>query len=203
MDWTNSAWATRCSPRYFANSAAPIQRVELYYIIGTDWLGVGSTFSFGVFGVHSDGVYEKVPWRDVTWQSSNPRVIEVLDQLFGTLRAVSPGTAVITATYQGLSDSVTQEIRSGQPAFPYLNIQPYAAPSEELRTAQARALWHESSPSFLDVTTQATWASSNTLVATVNAGLVTAQGVGTVRITATYQGYSKSYVFSVSTSVRR
>ena len=96
-------------------SAAPIQRVELYYIIGTDWLGVGSTFSFGVFGVHSDGVYEKVPWRDVTWQSSNPRVIEVLDQLFGTLRAVSPGTAVITATYQGLSDSVTQEIRSGQP----------------------------------------------------------------------------------------
>jgi hypothetical protein len=155
-----------------------------------------------VFGVHSDGVYEKVSGRDITWQSSNPRVIEVLDQLFGTLRAVSPGTAVITATYQGLSDSFTQEIRSGQPPFPYLNIQPYAAPFEELQTVQARALWYES-PSFVDVTSQATWTSSNNLVATVNAGLVTAQGVGTVRITATYQGYAKSYVFSVSASVRR
>ena len=184
-------------------SSAPVQRVEIYYISALDWVSVGSNVSFGLFAVHGDGVYERLNPQQISWQSSNPAVIALQTPSFGTWRAVSPGVAVLTATYQGLSDSVTQEIRSGSPPFPYLDISPRSLPSEELGSAQVRARLHESPGSFPDVTAHATWSSSNPLVAIVDAGLVTATGVGTARITATYQGYSKSLVFSVTTSIRR
>jgi len=184
-------------------SPAPVQRVEIYYQFPMDWVSVGSNLSFGLFAVHSDGIYEKLNPQQISWQSSNPAVIMLQTPTFGTWRAVSPGTAVLTATYQGLSDSVTQEIRSGPPPFPYLDISPRSLPSAELGTEQVRARFHESSSSFPDVTEQATWTSSNPLVATVTGGFVTAAGVGTARITAVYQGHTKSLAFSVTTSIGR
>ena len=168
-----------------------------------DWVAVGSTFGYGLFAVHGDGVYEKLGLSQVSWQSSNPAVIALQTPDFGTWRAVAPGTAVLTATYQGLSDSISQEVRSGRPSFPYLEISATRAPTEVLRSEQLRALLHESPSSFPDVTAQAAWSSSNPLVATVTAGFMTATGVGTARITATYQGYTASFVFSVTTSAGR
>jgi len=52
-----------------------------------------------------------------------------------------------------------------------------------------------------DVTTAATWTTSDPTVATVSAGLISAVGVGNVTITATYQGHAAFIrVFVVTTS---
>jgi len=48
-----------------------------------------------------------------------------------------------------------------------------------------------------NVTSQATWPSSNQVVATVNSGLVTALQAGTVDITATYQNVNGSVRLTV------
>ena len=48
-----------------------------------------------------------------------------------------------------------------------------------------------------NVTSQATWQSSNQVVATVNSGLVTALQAGTVDITATYQNVNGSVRLTV------
>jgi hypothetical protein len=176
-----------------------VQGVETYYTSGHDWLAIGSTFGFGLFAIHTDGVYEKVALQSVTWTSSNPAVIGVISS-FGTLQARSPGTAQITGTYQGFSASVAQEIRAGIPPYPFLEIWPHVSPSQEGMSANARARWRESNTSFPDVTDGAVWTSSNPAVATVTAGLVTAGSVGTTRITASYNGTSASYTFSVHES---
>lgn len=47
-----------------------------------------------------------------------------------------------------------------------------------------------SSGATQNVTSQATWASSDEAVATVSGGLVTAVAVGTCEVTATYEGLS-------------
>jgi hypothetical protein len=185
-------------------STAPLERVEIYYPIAYSWLAVGSTFSFGVFAVHTDGVYEQVSTpRGVTWASSDPAIVAVSSPTTGTLRAVSPGIATLTASYQGRSASVTQEIRAGEPPYPFLEIWPTAAPSRQYMTRDARARRRESNTSFPDVTAAATWTSSDPRVATVDGGVVLATGVGTTRITASHGGMTASYVFSVYESYPR
>ena len=49
-----------------------------------------------------------------------------------------------------------------------------------------------------DVTAEADWASSNTAVATVDAGLATGVGAGTIEITATFEGISDRAMLNVS-----
>ena len=52
-----------------------------------------------------------------------------------------------------------------------------------------------------DVTAYAAWSSSNASVATVSAGKITAKGVGTATITATYNGYTAKSTVTVTDAV--
>ena len=52
-----------------------------------------------------------------------------------------------------------------------------------------------------DVTAYAAWSSSNASVATVSAGKITAKGVGTTTITATYNGYTAKSTVTVTDAV--
>ncbi len=183
-------------------SSTPVQSIEIFYTFGLDWLAIGSTFGFGVFAIHADGIYEKVSVQQgVVWTSSDSAVVQVIPTGLGSLRAAGPGIAQVTATYQGFSASVAQEIRTGIPPYPFLEIAPHASPSEEGMSMDAGARWRESNTSFPDVTTLSTWTSSNPTVATVSGGRITARSVGTTRITANYNGASASYTFSVHQSL--
>jgi hypothetical protein len=67
------------------------------------------------------------------------------------------------------------------------------------QTSQLTATATLSSGSAQNVTTEATWQSSNTAVATVSSsGLVSAQGYGGATITAAYQGMNAQTTFTVT-----
>ena len=63
----------------------------------------------GAFAQFSDGTGLYVP---ATWTSSNDSVITIADN---ALRARTPGTATVTATYDGRSDSETFTVEAGVP----------------------------------------------------------------------------------------
>jgi hypothetical protein len=124
--------------------------------------------------------------RDVstlaTWQSSNAVLASVsptgLVTMFGT------GEVDIRATYQSVSGSLHLLVANASVA--QLTIS--SAPSGPAASFQLTATARFADGSTQDVTRSATWASSNTGVATVSSGLVSVVADGEVDIRATFQG---------------
>jgi hypothetical protein len=65
------------------------------------------------------------------------------------------------------------------------------------QTVQLRAVAQLSDGSEQDITSLATWASDNPVVATVSSGLVTAVRSGTARVRASYQNAEGESAFSI------
>jgi uncharacterized protein YjdB len=143
---------------------------------------VGSSFSFGVFAIHGDGVYEQV--TSAVWTTSNPSVVRVANTS-GYLIAAGPGTATISATFQGFTDSVEVGVISEQERRSYPKLQVSASSFLGVGSSVAvRAIYNEDAIRWHEVQDGASWASSNPSVATVNNGLVTGVGQGTGRCPA-------------------
>jgi len=131
--------------------------------------------------------------RPVAWTSSNTLVASVAAN--GTVKAVAPGTAIISATSDGNSGSTTVTVTP--PAVPATADKILISPSSIGNLGHG----HSAQLSATAVDAQGnpipgavfTWHSSNTYVATVNSsGRVTGQHSGTVTITATFSGKSGS-----------
>ena len=103
----------------------------------------------------------------------------------------------------GSSSSSTSPTSPSQPTvtLQYVSVTGTFAIGAQGGTTQLRAMASTTSGSQ-DVTSQATWSSSNGAVATVSSsGLVSAAGTGLALITASYQGLSGYGGVSVATSV--
>lgn len=132
--------------------------------------------------------------RTVTWTTSNASVATVASN--GTVTGVGAGTAVITATSEGVTSQITITVTRAAIATITIAISP--AQIGIGGTAQATA-------SVVDSTGKAvtdavlTWSSSDQNVATVNSsGLVTGVGSGTARIDARAEGILGSANVTVS-----
>lgn len=97
---------------------------------------------------------------------------------------------LILAACSGANSGINSGSASG--ALSGVTLQPAAAPSIAVAgTVQvgANAGYQESSTTvYKDVTSSATWSSSDTSVATVSKGLVTGAGIGSATITASLDG---------------
>ncbi len=132
-------------------------------------------------GTFTDGTMQDLT-ADVTWSSSNVAFATV--SASGLATAVGPGTAMInavsgtiTGTKQLMVDSATLQAIALAPEMPAV---------ARGTTRQFAATGSFSDGITLDVTSQVTWASSNsTLAAVSSAGLASAVAVGTPTITAT------------------
>jgi hypothetical protein len=159
---------------------------------------------FGLFAyvLNSAGAYEDVTMR-ASWSTSDPLVISraATTPTTGPMPfiAMSVGTAVITAQYQGFSTSVTiATFRRDRPAYPTLIVSGGDARSLGSSTP-AIATLQQSATESQNVTTLASWSSSDGTVATVGSdGVVRAIAPGTTLITASFNGLSASYLLSVS-----
>jgi uncharacterized protein YjdB len=128
------------------------------------------------------------------WQSSNPTVATVSS--VGLLAAVAPGTATITATYQGMAGTLAVTVNDTVISLLLLGTTPLTASSSQTSQFVASAMM-SSGPEQL-VTAFATWVSSNPGVATVSStGLVTAVAAGTTAITASYHGVTGALIVTV------
>ena len=121
--------------------------------------------------------------QTVTWSSSDESVATV--SASGVVTGVSEGTATITATYDGCSESCEVTVKKK------LSLNKNITSIYVGNTEQLTATTYPENQTV-------TWESSNESVATVNAnGVVTGVSAGTATITATYDGSSESCVVTV------
>lgn len=119
--------------------------------------------------------------RTVTWSSNRSDVATVTST--GTVAAVSPGTATITASSEGRSGTAT--ITVDAPSVNRVEITPATATVDVGGSFRLTATVYDSRGNVI-TTAQVAWASSNTEIATVdNTGRVRGVKEGTVTITAT------------------
>ena len=130
--------------------------------------------------------------KDVKWKSSSPSVASVDEN--GTVRAVSPGEASITATAGGKSASCTVTVTKKVIPVTSITLDRY---SVTIEAGQSTTLVATVSPS--DATDKdVTWKSSNTGVATVDEnGTVRAVSEGQAVVTATAGDKSATCVVAV------
>jgi Bacterial surface proteins containing Ig-like domains len=134
--------------------------------------------------------------RTVTWSSATPAVATVVAAT-GVVTAVAPGSAVITATSEGQTGTVTLTVTP----IPVATVT-VSAPSTSVVVGGTIALTATTRDASGTVLTGrgVAWSSGTPAVATVNAttGVVTAVAPGSSTITATSEGKSGSVTITVS-----
>jgi|SRR6267142_3233849 len=175
-------------------TSASVLALQVHYRSAMGPALVGSGFAFRAYTVDSDGVYEDVTSK-AAWSSSNSGVAALTTAPSG-FSAFAPGLADISATYQGMTSSVTVTVVEPDREFPVLKLGS-GDPQVIGRTSVATAMLMTNRTQGVNVTGSATWSSSDPSVAAVLAGSVTAVGAGTARITARFNGLSASYGLSV------
>ena len=128
-----------------------------------------------------------LPDRGMIWTTSNAGVATVDGT--GLVTAKEKGTAIITATAEGKSDASEFTISPG--AVSKVNVTPNPVSMVAGDKQRLAVSAQDATGSVLTVTT-ADWASSNTQVATVSQGEVTALSGGTAQISATVDGVTGS-----------
>lgn len=138
--------------------------------------------------VNNDGSIGTVTSSDLEWTSSDVNVVEVED---GKVKPVNVGSATITASYLGLSATVTVVVRS---SFQAIKLTPNTKQTKMVGdsplTLEANVLKSDGTES--NINALAEWISSNPMAATVNNGVVSFRSEGTTTITVKYEGISKS-----------
>ena len=146
------------------------------------------------YKTYADGVLESS--NDVTssatWSSSSSSVAGVSG---GTITGNGIGSATITATYKGKSATCSVKV-TGSPTLS-LGWTSVNLKRGDVRT-NAAIYNPNNGTASTNVTSSAVWTTSNSGVATVVGGQITAQGKGTCTITATYNGVSAGCTVNVT-----
>src|SRR5881396_3720701 len=132
--------------------------------------------------------------RTVTWSSNNTSV--AIADVNGNVTAIAPGSATITATSEGQSGTAAITVTSVPVAS--VTVSPASASVQAGQTIQLTATPKDANGNALTGRV-VTWSSSNTSVATVNAGgFVTSSAAGSATITAASEGKSGTSAITVT-----
>lgn len=141
----------------------------------------GTTKQFTATGVFSDGTTQDLT-AQVTWSSSNTGIATI--DSAGLATAANTGSATISATSGSISGTTTLTVTAA--TLTSISVTPTNPSIAKGTTKQFTATGTFTDATTQDLTTQATWSSSNTGVATVNSnGLTTSVATGSTTITAT------------------
>ncbi len=147
-------------------------------------LDIHERLQLEVMAFYSDGSTSEVTLLSA-FDSSDPAVAAVGDD--GQVQAIAEGTAVITAGYQGFSD--TAQIRVNPPVFESIQVEPDMVTLPVGYTQQLVVWAHYSDGSRREVTGEATYMPPDNGVVSVSpGGLVTALMEGEASILVNYQG---------------
>lgn len=150
---------------------------------------VGGKQQLELTATFADGTRKNVT-ASASYSSSSPSVADVKD---GFVIGYSAGTTTITASYG--TQTATLPVKVGQ-------VNTLSVDKSEVYLAVKGT--HQpvlKDENETDVTSQATWTSSNEAVASVSdGGLITAYSSGTAKITATYGGKTATITVNVETA---
>lgn len=154
----------------------------------------GTTRQLTATGTFSDGTRQNLS-NQVTWTTSATNVATV--DGVGLVRAVTMGTATITAARGGVTATAT--INTTTATLTSIAIDPTTPSIAKGLTRQLSVNGRYSNNLTQPITSMVAWSSSATAVATVsNAGLLTAVAPGTSTITATAGGFTSTLALTVS-----
>ena len=152
---------------------------------------VGATQHFTATGTYSDGSTADFT-SQVVWSSSNTSAVTIAAG--GTATAVGGGTAKISASFAGLT---SQPVAIMVKVLSAIMIEPVASPRNlNVGASQAfTAVGIYSDGSMTDITSQVTWTSSNTNIATIlSNGSAAGVAAGTAMISATLSGITSQSI---------
>jgi trimeric autotransporter adhesin len=171
-------------------SAPPLAVVQV--TPNTSGVGVGSTLTLKVSLIDAAG--DTVAGPNPTWRSSAATIASVTAA--GAVRGLTPGTASILATVNGVTGAAVIAVQPK--AVAALSVTPATATRLVGQTVQMSAAL-KASDSTVITGRFVEWSSSAPSVATVSStGLVTALGAGTAVIRGSSEGKSATATVSVS-----
>jgi hypothetical protein len=155
-------------------------------------IAAGTTVQFAAVGTLLDGATQNII-SYVTWTSSNAGAATISGSGLASTTPSSTGSTTITATFGAISGT-TSLTTAGVTS---IAITPAAASGARGTTLQFTAAGNLSNGASQDLTTFATWATSNAAIATISnaagsQGLATAVGLGTASITAAFGGVTSN-----------
>jgi uncharacterized protein YjdB len=165
-------------------------------VSGGSSLAAGSTEQLTAQGTYSDSSTQALT-SQATWQSSDPTVATVSA---GLLTALKAGSVTITATMGSVSGTAVVAVTAGTSGtVTTITISPALFSIASGQNQQLNAQGVNGDGTSQDVTSQVTWSSSATNVATVSgSGMVTGVSAGTSTITATLGSVSRTAVATVT-----
>ncbi|HWX33267.1 MAG TPA: Ig-like domain-containing protein [Steroidobacteraceae bacterium] len=157
----------------------------------------GRTVLMTATGVYSDN--STLNLGQVTWRSSNSAVASVSSS--GVATAVGVGSATIFAISGGISGSTTLNVTGA--VLTTIQVTPATPSVAKGLTQQFSATGIFSDNSKQDLTSQVSWSSSSTAVATIAepGGLATGAAVGSATISATIGSVTGNTTFTVTAAL--
>ncbi len=190
---------SNCDPK----TGLPITLVSISITPSLAEVAAGSKQQFVVTALYSNGTKKDLPASEITWTSTNSSTAAISNGTAsaGLAATQNPGTTTITATYGGISISTTLTVTAAR--LVSIEVTP-ANPSIPLglsRSFVATGVY--SNNTTQNLTNSVTWSSTASTVALVSntagtQGVVTAKGVGTGSITASFNGVSGSTPVAVT-----
>ena len=150
-----------------------------------------------IYKVYEDGVLQSSTdvTESATWSTGSSRTATVNK---GYVTGVGLGSTKITASYNGLDATATVLVKG----TPTLSLGWTSKTLERGDVITNTAIYNlNDGTSPKNVTSAAVWTTSNSGVATVGGGSITAQGPGTAIITASYNGIRSVCVVTVTEDV--
>ena len=179
-------------------TVSPAALLSIVVTPDTPFVPSSSTEQFTATGTFSDQSTEDLT-SQVTWASATTSVATISNAAGsqGLVTTVSQGTSTISAGFDGISGSTVLTVRPV--ALLSIAVTPASPSVPKGETQQFSAMGTYSDESTQDLTSQVTWASATTSVATItSAGLAAGLVTGTSNISAALNGITGSTVLTVS-----
>jgi len=181
-------------------TAATLNSIVVDQVTPTIALGTRQTFT--ATGHYSDASTQNLT-DSVTWQSSDDSIamISNSEQWRGNADGIAQGVVTITAYLDGKNGSTTLTVSPA--TIVSITLTGDATDLINSTSTQLQATAHFSDSSTQNFTQFVTWSSSSENVATISnveseRGLVTGVGVGTVQLSANYDGLEANTAYQLS-----
>ncbi|HEX8710663.1 MAG TPA: Ig-like domain-containing protein [Terracidiphilus sp.] len=179
-----------------SNSTPTLLSISVTAANSATSIAAGQTLQLAATGKYSDGTSSNLT-SQAAWKTSDSSLAAT--NASGLLTSFKQGSVTVSATQGGVTGSATIQVT--QAALSSISVSGGASLSAGA-SEQLSANGKYSDASTQDVTSQATWQSSDATVATISAsGLLTSLKSGTVTITASLNGMSGTATVVVTATV--
>lgn len=175
---------------------------HIIIVTETDIVAAGTSAQLSVTGYFNDGS-ERDLTESVLWESSDTGVADVsnAEDEHGLLRAYTPGTVTVTASYLGQSGNVTMDVSAA--TLESIEVLPADDSLPSGFSSQYQAIGHFSDASVQDLTQRAVWQVDDNGLAIISnlvglKGRLYSLAPGTVHVSARFGGITGETTLTIT-----